>query len=140
MPIHAHWTATANENPCRLSFERISLAIDVKSPGMTGNNLVPGDLLAAALAACTSLALGSDVKRRGLSVQELHVHASHAEGEAIAVITRAIHIVGELSEDEMLDLLRVADECPLHRVLVQRQMASHIKVVTISRLEKPPLP
>ena len=138
MSINAHWVAATDTAACRLSFDRVSLAIDVAATETMGTRVVPLDFLAAALASCTSLALGSAVKRQRLAVQNLRVYASHTQAGADVVITRAIHVVGLLTDEQMVDLLKVAEECMMHQMLIRHHLERQFRIVTVARLENTP--
>jgi len=77
----------------------------------------PHDLLAAALAACTTLTVNLYAKRKGYAVDEVKVSIKHGqEGEAYA-LHRSIHYVGALSEEEKQRLTDIANKCPVHKTL-----------------------
>ena len=77
----------------------------------------PHDLLAAALAACTSLTVNLYAKRKGYALDEVKVSIKHGqEGEAYA-LHRSIHYVGRLSEEEKQRLTDIANKCPVHKTL-----------------------
>jgi putative redox protein len=77
----------------------------------------PHDLLDSALAACTSLTLQIYAGRKDIPLKEAQVTITHEEGRGFYKIDRKIHLIGELTEEQRQDLLRVAERCPIHRVL-----------------------
>ncbi|MGO4474847.1 OsmC family protein [Massilia sp. 2TAF26] len=77
----------------------------------------PHDLLAAALAACTTLTVSLYAKRKGYALDEVRVSIRHGqEGEAYT-LHRSIHYVGALSEEEKQRLTDIANKCPVHKTL-----------------------
>lgn len=89
------------------------------SPALGGEDSgpEPHDLLAAALAACTTLTVSLYAKRKGYALDEVKVGIKHGqEGEAYA-LHRSIHYVGALSEEEKQRLTDIANKCPVHKTL-----------------------
>jgi uncharacterized OsmC-like protein/alpha/beta superfamily hydrolase len=89
----------------------------------------PYELLAAALGSCTAMTLRMYADRKGWPLEEVTVRLQHARVHAldeeqcenreprIDRIERAIALAGELSEDQRIRLLEIADRCPVHRTL-----------------------
>ncbi len=89
------------------------------SPALGGEDSgpEPHDLLAAALAACTTLTVNLYARRKGYALDEVKVGIRHGqEGEAYA-LHRSIHYVGALSEEEKQRLTDIANKCPVHKTL-----------------------
>jgi putative redox protein len=81
---------------------------------------LPHDLLAAALAACTTLTLNLYARRKGWQLDEVRVAVTHGqEGEAYA-LHRRIELVGPLGADEKERLMAIANQCPVHKTLSGR--------------------
>lgn len=77
----------------------------------------PHDILAAALAACTTLTVTLYAKRKGYALDEIKVSIKHGqEGNAYA-LHRHIDYVGNLREDEKQRLTEIANKCPVHKTL-----------------------
>jgi putative redox protein len=89
------------------------------SPALGGEDSgpEPHDLLAAALAACTTLTVNLYAKRKGWQLDEVQVTISHGQEGAAYALHRKIHYVGALSEDEKQRLTDVANKCPVHKTL-----------------------
>ena len=80
----------------------------------------PHDLVAAGLAACTSLTLRVYAKRKDWPLGAVHVEVTHARkaGEHPAdVFTRRISLGGPLDDDQRARLMQIAEMCPIHRLL-----------------------
>jgi len=105
------------------------LADEPASAGGTDTGLTPYDLLAAALAACTSMTLKMyaslkkiDLKSVTVTVRHDKIHAedcSDCETRTGKVdeFRRELVLDGELSGAERQRLLEIADRCPVHKTL-----------------------
>lgn len=99
--------------------------------GVGGGDLgpTPYDLLSAALAACSAMTMRSYAERKGWDVGPLavvvdhdRVHASDCEAcetshGVLEVFQRHIDLPPGLSAEQRDALVRIADRCPVHRVL-----------------------
>jgi len=77
----------------------------------------PHDLLAAALAACTTLTVNLYARRKGWKLDEVLVSVQHGQEGAAYAFQRRIRLVGALGDDERARLLDIANECPVHKTL-----------------------
>lgn len=102
------------------------VADEPETVGGTNEGPSPYDLLAAALAACTSMTLRMYTERKGwplevATVRVLHdkVHATDADGKQgkLDRFTRDIAVEGDLDEDQRARLVEIAERCPVHRTL-----------------------
>jgi putative redox protein len=80
----------------------------------------PHELLDAALASCTALTLTLYARRKGMNLIDIEVEVDHVENDGVYRMRRELRLVGELSADERLKLLEIANRCPLHRTLSGR--------------------
>ncbi|MCI4666002.1 MAG: bifunctional alpha/beta hydrolase/OsmC family protein [Neomegalonema sp.] len=113
-------------------------ADEPKSVGGEGLGPTPYDLVAAGLAACTSMTVRMYARRKGLKLDRVYVDVSHqkihasdcADCEAahgrVDEFSRTVYLEGELSETERAKLMEIADKCPVHRTL-----EGEIKVRTV---------
>jgi len=99
------------------------------SYGGTGTGPSPYDLLAAALAACTTMTLRMYAEHKNLDLQASTVRVSHRKIHAkdcvdcedkhgrIDEFQREIVVEGGLNAEQRQRLLDIADKCPIHRTL-----------------------
>ncbi len=100
--------------------------------GGTNKGLTPYGLVSAGLGACTSMTIRMYARRKGWPLQGVSVDITHAKehaadaadaGAKVDHFERLIHLTGDLSDEQRLRLLEIADKCPVHKTLEQR---SHI--------------
>ena len=77
----------------------------------------PHDLLAAALAACTTLTVNLYAKRKGWQLDEVQVTIRHGQEGAAYALHRSIRYLGALGAEEKQRLTEVANKCPVHKTL-----------------------
>ncbi len=106
------------------------LADEPADHGGTDRGPSPYGLLAAGLAACTSMTIRLYARRKGVALEGVSVDVTHdrvhaadadagAEGgdRTVDLFRRVIHLRGTLTADERARLLRIADRCPVHLTL-----------------------
>jgi putative redox protein len=91
-------------------------------PEAGGGNTAPSPdrLILSGLGACTAITLHMVAVRRQLPLTGVRVELQlNPAGKPAAGndIRRTIHLTGELSEDQRAQLLKVADHCPMHKLL-----------------------
>lgn len=106
--------------------------VEIKSP--TGNVIIadepnaqggkdlgfsPKELLASALAACTSATLRMYADRKGWALQEvkLEIELERDEKENKTTISRKVELIGNLDDTQRARLLKIAESCPVHKIL-----------------------
>lgn len=107
---------------------RHTLAAD-EPVALGGNDAgpTPYDLLLAALGACTAMTIELYARKKSIPLQHVQVRLTHGrhhvqdcEGMTGRVerITRELRLTGDLTVEQRLALVAVADRCPVHRTLV----------------------
>lgn len=98
----------------------------------------PYDLLAAALASCTTMTLKMYAAHKKIALQSVTVRVQHGRVHArdcvdcekragmIDVFDRELSIAGDLSQQQRQRMLEIADRCPVHKTL-----HNEIKVRTV---------
>lgn len=88
-----------------------------------GTDLAPNpyELVLAGLGACTCATLRMYADRKGMALDRLHVdlvmEIDRSGAEQIAKISRTLKFEGSLSDEERSALLRIAEKCPVHKLL-----------------------
>ncbi|MCC2957470.1 OsmC family protein [Massilia sp. IC2-477] len=77
----------------------------------------PHDLLAAALAACTTLTVTMYARRKGMALDDVRVRIEHGQEAGVYAFRRHIEYVGELGLEERQRLTEIANKCPVHKTL-----------------------
>jgi len=107
-----------------------TLAYELKTRNFTLTSDVPGHLggsdlgptphefLEAALAACTAITLQMYAQRKSIPLQSANVQIKiFQEGPAENQMSRAIQLVGDLTDEQKISLLAIAEKCPIHHFL-----------------------
>lgn len=111
-------TWQADETPARSSNGSATWVADLTAQqGGTGNFPDPHDLLDSALASCTALTLQIYVRRKNIPLTGLVVEVERKETKESYLLKRTIRLQGDLAPEQIADLLRVANICPIHKVL-----------------------
>jgi len=77
----------------------------------------PHDILAAALAACTTLTVNLYAKRKGWQLDDVRVTIRHGQEGNTYALHRHIEYVGALSSEDKARLTEIANKCPVHKTL-----------------------
>lgn len=79
----------------------------------------PDELLAAALAACTSITLRMYANRKGWSLEsmEVEVNVTRDPQTKSTSMLRKIKLFGTLDDEQKNRLLQIAEKCPVHQSL-----------------------
>ena len=95
------------------------MADEPTDAGGQNKGFSPTELLAASLAACTSVTLRMYADRKGWDLAEVNIHVELVRDEAInkTTIERSIQLIGNLDERQKARLLEIALNCPVHKIL-----------------------
>lgn len=90
----------------------------------------PKELLASALAACTSATLRMYADRKGWDLEEvkLEVTLERDQKENKTIINRTLEFIGNLDAAQKNRLLAIANACPVHKMLTN-PIEIHTQVV-----------
>ncbi|MFZ3154557.1 OsmC family protein [Pseudomonas sp.] len=94
--------------------------------GGAGSAPEPHDLFDAALGACKALTLALYAKQRGLPLEGLDVQLSRDDSQERQGIYRLdveLTLHGALDDAQRQQLLRVADKCPIHKLMTSSTVA-----------------
>jgi putative redox protein len=97
------------------------IADEPVSVGGLGSGPTPYQLLASALAACTTMTLRTYALQKGWPVASIRTLAGHQRQRGLVpedLFTRRIEIEGPIDDAQRARLLQIADRCPVHRTLV----------------------
>jgi putative redox protein len=78
----------------------------------------PHELLAAALATCTSMTVKMYADRKGWPLERVTVEVAQEKVEDVRLFRRAIKLEGALDDEQRGKLLEIAGKCPVHKTLV----------------------
>ena len=85
--------------------------------GGQDNGFSPKELLASALAACTSATVRMYCNRKGWDLKNIYIEIELIEEEGNTVFKRVLKFEGNISEEQRTRLLAVANACPIHKIL-----------------------
>lgn len=106
------------------------LADEPESLGGADEGPAPMEMVMAGLGACTSMTLRMYAKRKEWELEKVTVHLRHVKGEkGTESIERHIHIEGNLDDEQRQRLLEIANKCPVHRTLMNSQLAIPTELV-----------
>ena len=77
----------------------------------------PGDYLRMALAACTTITIRMYADRKRWAVDKITVDVSSETIDGKTIFQRNISIEGAVDEAQREQLLKIANACPVHKVL-----------------------
>jgi putative redox protein len=88
------------------------------TPGLGGDDagFNPHELLEAALAACTVMTLDMYAQRKGIALKSEVEVKSVTQGGATR-FTRQLKLTGDLTPEQRLRLVEIANACPIHKIL-----------------------
>ena len=77
----------------------------------------PSELLLAALGACKGMTVSRYAEREQWPLHAVRVTLARSQAEGADQIDVTLLFVGELSEEQRIRLLEIAEHCPVHRML-----------------------
>ena len=97
----------------------VLLADEPENVGGKNTGFSPTELLASALAACTSVTLRMYADRKGWDLQEvlIDIDLDFFPEENKTIIQRTLKFIGDLDEAQKTRLLAIANACPVHKML-----------------------
>jgi uncharacterized OsmC-like protein/pimeloyl-ACP methyl ester carboxylesterase len=155
---HRGWKADLHDNRIMASTRSGGLRTELMANGFglvadepavlggTETGPTPYDLLAAALAACTTMTLQMYAARKGWPLEVAHVEVRHSkvhledsERDAagstppakIDRFERELMLIGNLSEEQRARLLEIAERCPVHRTLTEGPPEVRTRLVVV---------
>lgn len=116
--VIAHTSTAAYRTAISNSRQEI-LADEPASLGGTDLGFAPTELLAAALASCTSITLRMYADRKGWALTDIKVEVDFQRDTKTfaSTFTRRITLIGNLDAEQRTRLLAIANSCPVHRTL-----------------------
>jgi putative redox protein len=78
----------------------------------------PPELLLAALGVCKGMTVRMYAERKRWPLRAVRVNLGRSQAEGAEQIDVTISFVGDLSEEQRLRLLEIAEHCPVHRMLI----------------------
>jgi putative redox protein len=79
--------------------------------------LAPHEWILAGLGACTSMTLKLYADHKGWALESVEVIVDGRHVDGAFVITRQIRVGGQLTPEQQVRLLEIANKCPVHRSL-----------------------
>lgn len=98
------------------------IADEPEAAGGLGSGPTPYNLLASALAACTTMTLRHHADTRGWAVTRIRTAVTHRrqrDRSPADVFSRNVSIEGSIDDVQRIALLEMAQRCPVHRTLEQ---------------------
>jgi putative redox protein len=100
---------------------RHNLATDLSvEDGGEASAPTPHDLYDAALGACIALTVLRHAKHRKMEIEDVVVSVERdasQERAGVYGLSAALILTGDLSPEQRQELLRVADKCPIHKLM-----------------------
>lgn len=92
-------------------------ADEPEAKGGKDKGFSPKELLASALAACTSATVRMFCSRKEWDLKNINVQIELIEEQSKTIFKRELQLEGNLDEGQRNTLLNVANACPIHKIL-----------------------
>jgi len=99
-----------------------------------GDDAAPGphDLFDSALAACKALTVSLYAERKGIPLAGVKIDVirdDSREKNGEYVLNVKLELLGELTIEQQQMLLKVAEKCPVHKLMMQSTISIHTELV-----------
>lgn len=88
----------------------------------------PAELVLAGLGSCKAITLKMYAELKGWELTSIDVDVSHHKINQQYQIYVRLHLTGNLTDDQRQRLLKIADKCPVHKLL---QSEAKIKTILV---------
>ncbi len=100
-----------------------TVAVDAAvAEGGEGLGASPHDLYDAALGACKALTVLWYARKRGIAVDDIQVKVARDDSQERAGVYKVnaqLTVSGKMTEAQLAELLRVAQKCPVHKLMTE---------------------
>ena len=100
-----------------------TIAVDATvAEGSEGVGASPHDLYDAALGACKALTVLWYARKRGIPVEDIQVSVARDDSQERAGVYKLdtqLTVSGTLTDAQLAELLRVAQKCPVHKLMTE---------------------
>ena len=79
--------------------------------------LSPHEFLLAALGSCTAMTVRVYAERKQWPLRTVEVRLTQEKRDGVHVLSRTLHVEGDLDDEQRQRLLEIAQKCPVHKTL-----------------------